>query len=231
MSDFRPKASALTARILHERGGLLVIDKPPGLPTSGRTLEDPDSLQFGLIQHFGEMVWAVHQLDADTSGINIFVREKRLVPHWQGRMRYPNGTKTYLAIVHGAVEFEQRRIDAPIGVLAEEPTRQLGLVADGKRAVSEVSVLCRGANASLLEVRIETGRTHQIRIHLASLGHPLIGEGWYREPKCELHPRQALHAWRAEFADEEEPRRLECPPPSDLTELMESLDLAREPRT
>ncbi|MFT7678683.1 MAG: RluA family pseudouridine synthase [Planctomycetota bacterium] len=225
MSNSDPKASALTARILYEAGGLLVIDKPPGLPTSGRTLEDADSLQYELMQHFGGMVWAVHQLDADTSGINVFVREKRLVPHWQRRMRYPNGTKTYLAIVHGVVEFEQRRVDAAIGVVTDEPTRQLGLVADGKRAVSEVRVLARGANASLLEVRIETGRTHQIRIHLASLGHPLIGEDWYREPKCEVHPRQALHAWRLEFADEEEPRRLECPLPHDIVELMTSLGL------
>lgn len=225
MTAPQPKTSALTCPIIYELGGLIVADKPPGLPTSGRTLEDSDSLQFALMQHFGEMVWAVHQLDADTSGINIFVREKRLVPHWQRRLRYPNGTKTYLAIVHGVVGFEERRIDAPIGVLTEEPTRQLGLDPGGKRAVSEVRLLCRGAHTSLLEVRIETGRTHQIRIHLASLGHPLIGEDWYTDPKCELHPRQALHAWRVEFADEEHPRSMECPLPLDLTALMQSLGL------
>ena len=218
-------ARELEHRILFERDGLIAVDKPWGLPSTGRHLQDRDCLQFALMQRHAEMVWAVHQLDADTTGINLFVRTKALVPHWQQRMRYPSGTKTYLAIVHGRAEFDERRIDAPIGVVTEQPVRQLGIRADGQRAVSEVHVLGRGDESSLLRVRIETGRTHQIRIHLSSIGHPLFGEDWYREPRCVAHQRQALHAWRLEFADEDEPRVIECPLPDDLLRLMESLEL------
>ena len=209
----------LERRVLYERDGVIVIDKPWGVPTSGRDLEDPDSLQFALLARHGEMVWAVHQLDADTSGINIFVREKRLVPEWQKRMLFPNGKKTYLAMVHGRVEFDARRIEDAIGVLSELPTRQLGLRADGQRCATVVQVLSRGEDSSLLRVNIETGRTHQIRIHLSSLGHPLLGEDWYREAKSTAHVRQALHAWRMEFADEASPAGFRCPLPADLVGL------------
>jgi 23S rRNA-/tRNA-specific pseudouridylate synthase len=204
---------------------MIAVDKPWGVPSTGRQLDDPDSLQFALMQRCGEMVWAVQQLDADTSGVNIFVRTKTLVPEWQQRMRYPNGVKTYLAIVHGRIGFDERRIEAPIGVLREEPSRQLGVTTDGQRAVTQVHVLDRTKDAGLLRVRIETGRTHQIRIHLASIGHPLFGEDWYREPRCREHPRQALHALRVEFGDAGLTQSIESPWPDDLRALTERLRL------
>lgn len=216
----------LERRILCEREGLLAVDKPWGLPSTGRRLDDPDCLQFALMQRYGEMVWAVHQLDADTSGVNLFVRTKALVPLWQRRMRHPNGEKTYLAIVHGRVGLDEQRIEAPIGVLREKPSRQLGVTDDGQRAVTHLRVLDRTADASLLRVRIETGRTHQIRIHLASIGHPLYGEDWYCAAACREHPRQVLHAWRLSFADAGEPRSIESPWPEDLRALTEHLQLA-----
>jgi len=211
----------LERRILFEGGGVIAVDKPWGLPSTGRGLDDDDCLQFALMQRHGAMVWAVHQLDADTSGVNLFVCSRGLVPHWQQRMQFPNGTKTYLAIVHGKVDFDERRIEAPIGVVSETPSRQLGVVVGGQRAATVVHVLDRSRTAGLLRVRIETGRTHQIRIHLGSLGHPLFGEDWYREPKCSAHPRQALHAWRVEFGDDESPQSIESPLPEDLRTLID----------
>ncbi|MFT5079671.1 MAG: 23S rRNA-/tRNA-specific pseudouridylate synthase [Planctomycetota bacterium] len=208
-------------RILLAVGGLVAVDKPADLPSTGRKLDDPDCLQSALIEHFGQMVWAVHQLDADTSGVNLFVREKGQVAYWKDRMAFPNGTKTYLALVHGRVEFEARRIDAPIAVVSTSPHRQLGICEHGKRAVSEVRRLVLGHEASLVQVQIETGRTHQIRIHLASIGHPLLGEDWYAKSDPRAHHRQALHAWRVEFEDDPEPRRIESPLPGDLRELMQ----------
>lgn len=216
-------------RILFENDGLLVINKPWGIPSTGRHLEDPDSLQFALIQRHGSMIWAVHQLDADTTGINIFVKRKELVSHWKGRLASPNGRKSYLAIVHGTPEFRTLRVDRPIGVISKEPSRQLGITETGQRAISEVRVLAQATDHSLLEVSIETGRTHQIRIHLGSLGHPLVGEEWYREPKCTLHPRQALHAWKVEMADGLMPEALSCPLPQDLVRLMERLGIDAPP--
>ncbi len=210
-------------RILFEGAGLVVIDKPWGIPTTGRKLDDPDCVQFGLMEHFGEMVWAVHQLDADTTGVNLFVRDKDLVAKWKQRMLFPNGKKSYLAIVHGLVESESQRIDAPIGVVASEPTRQLGICAEGKRAVSEVHVLERGRENTLVRVQIETGRTHQIRIHLASLGHPVMGDDWYGSVHPPAFVRQALHAWKVNFGDGGEPEGFESPMPADMRELWNSL--------
>lgn len=218
-------AEELERRILFEDADLIVVDKPPYLPSTGRSLEDPDCLQFALLRRQGQMVWAVHQLDADTSGLNLFVLRKQLVPIWQRRMRHPNGTKTYLAIVHGRADFDERRIDAAIGVVSEEPTRQLGLRADGQRAVSELRVLSRAANSTLLRVQIETGRTHQIRIHLASIGHSLIGEDWYDARQPRAHTRQALHAWRVDFAAPAAHSGFVCTLAPDLRELASSLGL------
>lgn len=217
--------SELERRTLFESSGLVAIDKPWGLPSTGRRLDDPDSLQFALMHRYGAMVWAVHQLDADTTGVNLFVRSKELVAHWKQRMQFPNGTKTYLAVVHGQVELAEQRIDAPIGVLREEPSRHLGLTTTGQRAVSNLRVLDRTDDASLLRVRIETGRTHQIRIHLTSIGHALFGEDWYREPKCTAHPRQALHAARIDLLDDEDPLTIASPLPEDLRVLLRELGL------
>lgn len=210
-------------RILFEHAGLVVIDKPWGIPTTGRKLDDSDCVQFGLMELFGEMVWAVHQLDADTTGVNLFVREKELVAEWKQRMLFPNGKKSYLAIVHGIAEFESQRIDEPIGVVASEPSRQLGICADGKRAVSEVHVLERGRGNTLVEVQIETGRTHQIRIHLASLGHPVMGDDWYGNVHPPAFVRQALHAWKLDFKDGDQPAGFESPMPADMRDLWSSL--------
>ena len=212
-------------RILATVGALVAMDKPANLPSTGRRLDDPDCLQFALIEHFGQMVWAVHQLDADTSGVNLFVRDKGQVAPWKARMAFPNGTKTYLALVHGRVDFEAKRIDAPIGVISTSPHRQVGICHQGKRAISEIRRLALGRDSSLVQVQIETGRTHQIRIHLASLGHPLLGEDWYAQDRARAHHRQALHAWRVEFEDGPEPRRFESPLPADLLALMGRLEI------
>lgn len=183
----------LEGRILLESGTLLVLDKPPGLPSTGRSLDDDDCLQHALMQRAGGMVWAVHQLDADTSGVNVFTTEKRDVATLKDALTAPTARKEYLAIVHGSPAWDARCAADPIGMVDEE---SLGVTARGRSARSEFEVLDRGSEHSLLRVRIQTGRTHQIRIHAAHLGHPLVGEEWYRSPPCTLHPRQALHAGR-----------------------------------
>jgi 23S rRNA-/tRNA-specific pseudouridylate synthase len=215
----------LERRILYERGGVVVVDKPPGIPTSGLQLDEPGSLQFALIERQRAMTWAVHQLDAGTSGCNVFVAHKRLVPRWQRRMRHPRGTKTYLAVVRGEVAFRDLLIDQPLGVVEEGPPRQLGITPSGRPARSRVRALACANGCSLLRVQIETGRTHQIRIHLAAIGHPLLGEPWYGGGPCDRHPRQALHAWRLDFDDGEAPQSLCSPVPEDLVALLRELGL------
>jgi len=202
-------------RILWESEGILAFNKPPGLPTSGRTLEDEDCVQHGLIQRHGGMIWAVHQLDADTSGVNLFVTKKPLVKELKRQMESPNAEKRYLAFIQGVPSWEKQSVHARIGQVT---ARSLGVHPEGKSAHSEFEVRARGTHAALIEARIFTGRTHQIRIHLAHLGHPLLGEEWYRDPPCEAHPRQALHAWKMSL----ETLSWEAPLPEDLVALSRS---------
>lgn len=215
----------LESRFLHHADGLLAVDKPAGIPTSGLQLDDPRCLQFWLMRHFGDMVWAIHQLDADTSGVNLFATDKKVAAHTQRRMAAQTAAKTYLAICHGAVDLDEQEIDRPIGFLDAE-RKLLGVTEAGRPARSRVTVLDRSDAHSLLRVRIFTGRTHQIRIHLASLGHPLVGECWYRDPPCKLTERQALHAWSIRFEDGEEPGGLQAPVPADLGLLARAMQLA-----
>jgi 23S rRNA-/tRNA-specific pseudouridylate synthase len=203
-----------------------VIDKPSGLASVGRHLDDPDCAQFHMIEWARRMVWACHQLDADTSGVLVLVRRKSLVPVMQERMRWPNAAKTYLAVIHGRPSFESLRIDAAIGPL-DRAGRHLGVTPKGKAAASRVQVLARAAEFSLVAVTLETGRTHQVRIHLNHVGHPLVGEPWYAAVPCERLPRHALHAARIDFFDEHQPRQLVAPLPADLLDFCELVGLPR----
>jgi len=208
-----------------EHDGVLVCDKPPGLPTSGRDLSDPLCLQ-GLVmaRRRRRKVWAVHQLDQDTSGLVLLALRKPLVPAVGGWLQ--RGTKTYLAVVHGRVS-GPRRIDAPIGWRHAGGRRFPAIAADGRAARSHVTPRATSDHHSLVEVEIETGRTHQVRLHLAHLGHPLVGERLHRAPPCGRHPRHALHAWRLALPDAPPPLQgLEAPLPPDLLGLLAALGLA-----
>lgn len=199
----RIQGPELEARILHESADLLVLDKPAGLPTSGRSLGDDDCVQYALMHRAGGMVWAVHQLDADTSGINLFTTRKANVARLKSALQDAAARKEYIALVHGEPSWTSVLCEQPIGPIEGG---SLGVAADGKSAASEFMVESKGGGFARIRARIRTGRTHQIRIHLSHLGHPLVGEEWYREPACTLHTRQALHA-----------ARLVLPPPVDLS--------------
>jgi 23S rRNA-/tRNA-specific pseudouridylate synthase len=211
--------------ILLDEGGLIAVNKPSGLPSTGRTLVDPHCLQSMLVDRARRMVWAVHQLDAETSGAILFVRRKALVAEVARRLRPPAGQKTYFAICHGEPAFVERLIDTPIGALARSRPRRAGGPADGRRAQTRVTVVARAAGYSLLELRLLTGRTHQARIHLAWIGCPLVGERLYRSPPCHLHSRHALHAARLVLGGPDGRLVIDAPVPDDLAELAGRLGL------
>jgi 23S rRNA-/tRNA-specific pseudouridylate synthase len=217
-----PDGSLLRERVVLDADGVLVINKPPRLPTAGRSLEDTDCLQWHLMQATRRMVWAVHQLDADTSGVNVFVRRRTLVPVWQQAMAQPTASKRYVCWLHGELAPDEVVVDAPIGQV-DGPRFRWGVTPDGRPARSVFRVIERVPGFTLASVRIFTGRTHQIRVHAASLGHSLVGEEWYRPTPCTLHDRQALHALSLDVQVEGVQMALQAPVAADLLELHQRL--------
>lgn len=182
-------------RIVAVHDGVYFLDKPAGWPTSGRTLEDPECLQYHLMQHTQRKIWAVHQLDADTSGLNVFTHRRSSVGYWQKRLHFPSAQKEYLALAHGRIDAFMR-ITSPIGRRADATW---GVSPDGRSATTYVIPVVATDDFSLVRVQLRTGRTHQIRVHLGERGHPLVGEFWYNDAPCLLADRHMLHAWRTQF--------------------------------
>ena len=156
----------------------------------------PGSAQAALMARARRMVWAVHQLDRQTTGVNVFVRRKALVPVWSDALRA--GTKTYLVWCHGHVPQQRVEIREPLGWRKE--LGRHGVRADGKPAHTSARRVAHSRHGSLLEVSIHTGRTHQIRAHLSHLGHPIWGDTRYGSTAPEDSP-MALHAWRLDCGE------------------------------
>lgn len=180
--------------ILLEDDGLIVVNKPRDMPTAGDQMDQPGSAQFALMQHYRRKVWAVHQLDKLTSGLNLFVRRKALVSHWSEQLKL--GQKRYLALCHGVVQHNHFYIKAPIGWMPSH--RKHGVFDGGKVAKTEVRVIARADDVSLIEATLHTGRTHQIRVHLSHQGHPLIGDPLYGRNEGGI---LALHAHQLALPD------------------------------
>ena len=171
--------------ILFSDNHYLIVSKPPGILTNG-----PDSLENDLKAHFNDNhIQAVHRLDKETSGVVIFARDKDAFERMKILFKRKLIKKVYRAMVRGSVGKQTFTIDASI---------------HGQKAVTHVRLLKRGKEASYLEVDTETGRKHQIRIHLASVEHPVIGETEYDRnpignPLLRQTRRQMLHAYQISF--------------------------------
>ncbi len=227
----RDDVSGWRPALLHDDGRVLVVDKPPGLPATGRDRDDPDSLEHRLAAYVGRTVWAVHQLDADTSGVIVFVTRKSLVPVWAERLSSRHADKEYLAICHGVPHFDELEVSAAIVATGRRapPYWRVAARADepgARAATSRLRVLDRTERHALVRVTLVTGRSHQARLHLAHVGHPLVGEKVYRTPSCTEHPRHALHAHAIRFHDAADPpHELTAPLAPDLVELARRLGL------
>ena len=202
---------AIPLDILFEDEDLLVLNKPAGMvvhPGAGRTT---GTLVHALLAHCEtlpgiggvERPGIVHRLDRDTSGVLVVAKTDVAHQSLSRQFKSRQVRKTYLALVHGDVRREAGRIEAAIG-RREHDRKRMGVRADGGReARTTYRVLRRLPGMTLLELGLETGRTHQIRVHLAHIGHPVIGDQAYggrRERRHEGAPgRQLLHAWRLGF--------------------------------
>ena len=216
-------------RVLADAHGILAWNKPPGLCSTGRTLDDPDCAQHRAMQYADGMVWALHQLDKDTSGVVLFARKKNLVAPWQRRWNTPAVQKYYAALVHGRLPRTQTTVDAPLRRMERRGHTRMTVDDQGKPALTELWELSHSKHYSLVLARPRTGRTHQVRVHLQHIGCPLIGEERYNSIPCGYHNRHALHAL-AIITDQRPPlHHIEAPLADDLHRPAHRLHLDLSP--
>jgi 23S rRNA pseudouridine1911/1915/1917 synthase len=221
-----PQAIALA--IVEEDDALLVVDKPAGLVVHPGSGNWEGTLLNALLHHARELAGVpragiVHRLDKDTSGLMVVAKTLTAQTALVRQLHARTVTREYIAlaagdIVHGGT------VDAAIG---RHPRRRttMAVVATGKPARTHFEVVERFGQATLLRCRLETGRTHQIRVHLASLGHPLVGDPAYGRKGPIPFPRQALHAARLALVHPVTGRACawESPMPADLFALVTAL--------
>lgn len=221
---------AMELDVVHEDDDILVVNKPPFLLVHPVSPAHTHTLAHGIVHHYREQglrakVRPVHRLDRDTSGLLLVAKTGFAHQHLDRQLRERSMRREYLALVHGVVEAAEGLIDAPIGRDKQNPQLRAVRPNAGEPALTRFRVAERLADASLVELELETGRTHQIRVHLAHLGHPLIGDSQYGGRSLSPLRRQALHAARLAFAHPVSgaPLSLEAPLPADMAEARERL--------
>jgi 23S rRNA pseudouridine1911/1915/1917 synthase len=193
------RAEDLPLRIAHEDEHLLVVDKPAGIVVHPSPGHDTGTMVHGLVGRTAggdeERPGIVHRLDRDTSGLLVVARTEEAYQRLQEQVRNRELERRYKALVRGRPRSWRGRIEAPIGRDRHDPTRR-SLDTDTPRdAVTHFEVERLLERHALLDVRLETGRTHQIRVHLAAIELPVVGDPVYGVPDEQLK-RQFLHAWR-----------------------------------
>jgi 23S rRNA pseudouridine1911/1915/1917 synthase len=233
------RPTAMPLDIVYEDQDLLVVNKPAGMVVHPAPGHRYDTLVNALLAYAPALREAeetetlrpgiVHRLDKDTSGLIIVAKNARAQAALLEQMRRRAITKRYLALVDGNVALDQGSIDAPIG---RDPRhrQQMAITAVGSReARTHFRVLERYARHTLLLIELETGRTHQIRLHLKAIGHPVVGDPVYGSGnvlKRAPLKRQFLHAWQLRFTHPftDETLELEAPLPADLQAVLDQKD-------
>ncbi len=223
------RAEAIPLDVVFEDDALLVLDKSAGLVVHPGSGNWQGTLLNALLAHAPALAGIpragiVHRLDKDTSGLLVVAKTLPAQTDLVRQLQARTVRREYLAVARGRVA-RNGKVDAPIGRHPVARTK-MAVTSRGKQAVTHYEVLERYAQATLLRCRLETGRTHQIRVHLASLGHPLIGDPAYGRRGREIpFPRQALHAERLGLIHPRsgKPMQWEAAPPSDLQGLLASL--------
>jgi 23S rRNA pseudouridine1911/1915/1917 synthase len=228
-ADIEPEAIPL--EILYEDPDVLVVNKPSGLvvhPSPGHWSGTMVNALLARDTEYGGIAGVlrpgiVHRLDRDTSGLIMVAKTDAAQASLMAQLKARRVKKTYLALVQGSVEAAAGRIEAPIGRDPRQRTR-MAVVADGRPSVTGYRVRERFRGWTLLEVDLVTGRTHQIRVHLAALGHAVAGDPVYGTGTSRRGPdgleRLFLHAWRIVFAS---------PATGDLVRVEAPLPEALEP--
>lgn len=208
--------------ILYEDEDILVINKPADMPTHPSLNHYENTLANAAAFYFANKdetfcFRCINRLDRDTTGLTILAKHMVSCSMLQEDMLKREIKREYLAIVDGVVKEDEGIIEAPIGRKEGSTIERMVDYEKGERAVTHYKVIERKQKLSLVSLRLETGRTHQIRVHMASIGHPLIGDFLYN-PSDKQMKRQALHAWHLSFRHPitKEEMCFEAPIPDDM---------------
>ena len=228
------KAQEIPLEIIYEDRDIIVVNKPKGMvvhPANG----NPDGTLVNAIMAIcqdslsgigGEIrPGIVHRLDKDTSGLLIVAKNDMAHVNMSEQIKNHEVKKTYIALVRGVVKENQATINMPID-RSKNDRKKMAVRRDGKEAITHIKVLKRYEKYTLLEVNIETGRTHQIRVHLSHIGYPIVGDYTYSNGKNEFGVLgQCLHALRLEFKHPitGEEMKLDAPLPEYFQKIIENL--------
>ena len=220
----------IEAAIIHEDREFLVLDKPSGVASHGGS-----GISFGAIELLraarpNDSLELVHRLDRDTSGVLVFARRRSALTALQAEIREGRATKHYLALVRGHLSQARTTVDVALRkFVMQGGERMVRVDPDGKPSVSHFSQVERYAEATLVDVGIETGRTHQIRVHAVHAGHAVAGDEKYGEREFNRSMREQglkrlfLHAARFEFSLGERGYAFSAPLPADLRTVVDTL--------
>ena len=236
-----PSAEDMPLETLYEDKDILIINKPAGIivhPGDGNpsgTIVNALLHKYGESLNFGEIFkdsyrpGIVHRLDKDTSGALIIAKNEEILQKFYSMFKNREVNKTYIALIHGV---PQRTFDTITFCIDRHPVnrKKMAVSTEGKEAITHLSLIqsafIENQPVSILEVKIETGRTHQIRVHLSKIGIPIIGDKLYgglrKKPKAE---RQMLHAWKIEFKHPITGKKLKitAPFPEDINQMIEKI--------
>lgn len=194
--------------VLYEDGDVIVINKPKGMVVHPANGHNNGTLVNALMYHCGDSLSGingvlrpgiVHRIDMDTTGSIIACKNDKAHINIAAQLKEHSLNRTYRAIVHGIIKEDELTIDKPIGRSVRD-RKIMAITEDGRRAVTHIKVLERFKEYTYIECRLETGRTHQIRVHMRSIGHPIAGDEVYSNASCRFKTHgQCLHAYKLGF--------------------------------
>ena len=235
-----PKSSKLEAQdipldIIYEDNDIIVINKPKGMVVHPGNGNPDNTLVNAVLAHCkgslsgigGEIrPGIVHRIDKDTSGLIIVAKNDKSHINLSEQIKNHEVTKIYTALVKGNISEDEATIDMPIG-RDKKDRKKMSVTRDGKEAVSHIKVVKRYGNYTLIRVKIDTGRTHQIRVHMAKIGHPVVGDEVYSSGKNEFGVKgQMLHSTILKFKHPISGKEimLEAPLPQYFEDVLNKLD-------
>ena len=229
------KAENIPIEVIYEDSDIVVVNKPKGMVVHPGNGNLDGTLVNAIMAKCGDSLSGiggeirpgiVHRIDKDTSGLLIVAKNDKAHVNLSEQIKAHKVKKTYIALVRGVVRENEATIDMPIG-RSKTDRKKMAVCKDGKNAITHIKVLKRWEHYTLLQVNIETGRTHQIRVHLSYIGYPIIGDYTYSNGKNEFGVvGQCLHAQKLEFKHPITNKivELEAPLPEYFQEILNKLE-------